>query len=128
MASIRNRGLETLARLRGTAGRWCLAAAVSGLAGTVSLYNAAMAHDTKIFSYCKKYATPSCSSCPKNAPNTSTTACSQWLNGWKWGVCTFTFSSTTCYSQNMGCSDLLECKTGTPIGACDGGGVFNQCR
>jgi hypothetical protein len=93
------------------------------------LYRATVAYAAGApYEYCKRYATPSCTSCPRN-PGTSTTACSVTLNGWKWGVCMSTmFSSDTCSHRGVTCVYEILCKSNRSTGVpCAGGGQFEQC-
>ncbi len=113
-------------RLRSASGRWCLATAVSAIAGAVSLFNAASAQPI-FFHLCVRRVNPPCTSCPKN-PGTATEACSRYLNGWQWGYCSLTSFSITCYPTSVSCSILRNCKTGADVGNCSPGGMFSQCN
>lgn len=129
MARRRDHNSGRWPRLRSVAGRWCMTAAVTGLTGGVMLYKATKAYAGNAYQYCSASKTPACTSCPKNPTSTTTTACSQFLNGWKWGVCSSAwFSSSTCSAQNTSCVWEILCKANKQTGyQCTGGGQFDRC-
>jgi len=107
--------------LGSTAGRWCLAAAVSGLAAIISLYGRGVAHARGAPSECGRAMNTPCTVC--TSPSGS--ACSK-LSGWKWGRCQIApFSFSTCSQQTYFCTSRFDCATGNPTGTCSGGGGFD---
>jgi hypothetical protein len=124
-----HKGARGQSRLWSATGRWCLSAAVSGIAGTLSLLNAALGKDEPLLNhYCEKSATPPCSSCPKT-PTTSSTACSSYLNGWNWGICVSTDSDVACTKTDASCTYVVMCKANHLTGdTCSGGGTWTRCQ
>lgn len=129
MIRARNRGdSRRRLRLRSLAGRWCLAAAVGGLAGAVSLYRADPVYaDTVKAAFCNPYTTLSCPTCPSK-PSANATACAI-LSSLAWGVCSSPWFSD-CFRTNINCNAAYNCKSGKVIGPCPDGmlGDYQACQ
>jgi hypothetical protein len=126
MVQEEHRGAGRWSRLRSRVARWCLASAVSGIAASVSLFNAAFAVQWYPWSLCQR-GKPSCSSCPQN-PGPNTEACAQYLSGWHWGLCSDTFLTISCSETARRCGALLNCQANEQVGICEPNGFFRVCK